>query len=87
MTKQDEVRKAHTEFEEAIKKFIKVRDGENEDEGLLVDWSLVTAHHFDNGDGASLTAVGWYAPLDQRLYQQLGLLEFAATRVRKFIAE
>lgn len=51
-------------------------------EGLLVDWTIVTAQHVAEDDGSSSTALGLWTPETQPIHRTMGLIEYAATRLR-----
>lgn len=69
---------AEENLEEAIKDFLATC---GHDEGLLVDWMLVTAHHIDSGDGDTWTANGIYGPREQPIYRAAGLVTYAQIKV------
>lgn len=71
---------ANDKLEEAIKEYMEAHE---HNEGLLVDWVLVTAQHFDEGDGNTATANAIYGPPNQRLYHALGLLDYAIVKIKR----
>lgn len=65
-------------LEDAIKEYQASR---GHDDGLLVDWVLITAQHIPEADGESLTANAVYCPSHQPLYRMSGLLKYGEIRV------
>lgn len=83
MARIDDIKKAQAKFEAAMEEYLEVVDGSPD--GLMVDWFLITAYHHDHGEQGTATSVSTNAPVDQRLYQQIGLLDFAITAARSRI--
>lgn len=75
-------KEADEKLEEAIKEYMEAND---HGEGLLVDWLLITAQHFDEGDGSTATANAIYGPPHQRMYHALGLLDYATIKIRRSV--
>lgn len=74
---------AEAKFEEQISEFLKSKGGDA-DEGILVDWMLLTAHHLEEAEG-SATGYGIYGPKHQRVHQAAGLVEYARVKLDKAI--
>lgn len=77
-----EQRKAAEALEAAIRDYIAAYSDSG---GLLMEWVLVTAEHYAEGD-AGATAVGHWCPVNQPLYRTLGLLDYATSRNRAYAA-
>lgn len=65
-------------FETALEEYLAAR-GDNE--GLLIDWVVITAHHIDDGESHTMTANGIYGPSHQRLHNALGLVSYAKLKI------
>lgn len=68
--------RAWSRMVEAIEDFERAQSATDVGGSILVDWVLVTASHFDQGDGSSGTAYGLWGPLELPAHRLLGLLEY-----------
>jgi hypothetical protein len=77
--------RAWSRMVEAIEDFERAQSAADVGGSILVDWTLVTASHFDQGDGSSGTAYGLWGPLELPAHRLLGLLDYgkrkAAARI------
>lgn len=64
---------------EAIEDFERAQ-AEDVGGSILVDWLLVTASHFDPGDGTSGTAYGLFGPDELPAHRVMGLIEYARVK-------
>lgn len=82
MTTREE---AEAKLEEAIREFLVFKE---HDDGLVLDWVLVTAQHIDRGEDGIFTATGMYVPVHQKIHHTAGLVRYAEFKVaRAFTGE
>ena len=83
-----ELRKAYEKAEEAIREIINLETGSDAEHRILSEWVVVASEQL-YVDGEPGSRVFWAFPPDMNIphYRLLGLLEFAATRIRKEITE
>lgn len=55
-------------------------------EGVVVDWVVLATQQFYDENGGGYTATNNIVPPNQPLYRSLGLIEYAAARVRAQVA-
>lgn len=70
-------KEADAKFEEAIKEYL---EAQGDDEGFLIDWLLVCAHHLPHDDGSSGTALALYINFEQGLHRTIGLARYAVLK-------
>lgn len=61
-------------FEVALKEFLQ---SQGYDDGLVVDWLLISAQHIIEDDGSSSTALALSGPTTQPIYRAAGLVKYA----------
>lgn len=74
--------RAFARMVDAIEEFERAQSATDVGGSILVDWVLVTASHFDQGDGSSGTAYGLWGPLELPAHRLLGLLEYGTHKAR-----
>lgn len=77
----DEQKAADRALEEAIDRMSKAYG----EEGLLMEWVVITAHHIDDGEGGSATGIDYFASDDLPVYRMQGLIEFVRDRLKDVI--
>lgn len=85
MTDTRAVQTAYDELEQAIARVRESEDFASPGE-VLTEFVVVTAHHSIDDDGDSVTAITQLHRDNMPIHRTLGLLDYAATRVRKTIA-
>lgn len=78
-----EQKQADKELGEAIKNQARAYG----QQGLLMDWVVITSHHADDGNGNTYTGIDWSTSPDLPYYRNLGLLEFVRERIHDDIRE
>jgi hypothetical protein len=74
---------ADEKFEAALKEYIEALDGaEGDENGYLVDWVMVTAHHIPHPDGSSGTAMAVYVSPRQALHRTGGLAMYLYQKIK-----
>lgn len=71
-------KEADAKFESAIQEYLEAQEA---DEGFMVDWMLLAAHHIPHDDGDSGTAIAIYINQEQSLYRSLGLANYAVRKI------
>lgn len=67
-------------FEEAVKQYL---TAQGYDDGLVVDWFLITAQHMVEEDGAGSTALSVFGPYGQPIYRAAGLIQYALNKINE----
>lgn len=57
------------------------------EEGLLMEWVVVTANHTTDSFGKTYTSVDWFCSDDLPYYRTQGLLGFTLDRIKDHISE
>lgn len=78
-----EQRAADDRLEDAIRAHLEAYDTTD---GVLMEWVVLATQHIAENDGSSATAVSHWVPPGQPLHRSLGLLDYAATRLRAHLA-